>query len=132
MNTNKTGNRVKEKILEWEARIKSYKEAEMGKQKKVDRNPVKAIEKTRNPEEFAEGDLVLLRHVDAKEPPDKPSPWWYGPFAIKSLCEKGIATLSSKRGGEVVTSVDRLRHHQANTHDHLYQGYTILLNEEVT
>ena len=132
VDTDKTGNRVKEKILEWEKRIKSYKEAEIGRHKEANRIPVKVSERAKEPEEFTEGDLVLLRYTDAKEPPDKPSPWWYGPFTIRSLCEKGIATLSSIRGGEIVTSVERLRHHQANNHDHVYQGYTILLDDGVT
>ena len=74
VDTDKTGNRVKEKILEWETRIKSYKEAEIGKHKKANRNPVNFSEKAKEPEEFTKGDLVLLRYTDAKEPPDKPSP----------------------------------------------------------
>ena len=85
MDNEKTGNRVKEKILEWETRIKSYKGARRNKHKKVNRNPVKADEKIRDPKEFIEGDFVLLRDNNAKEPPDKPSPWWYGPFTIRSL-----------------------------------------------
>ena len=128
----KPNSRVREKILAWEARIKGYKEAEMGKHKGINRNPMKADEKTRNPEKFTEGDLVLLRHADVKMPHDKLSPWWYGPFTVKSLCQEGIATLSSKRGGEVVTSVDRLRHHQTDNNDHVYQGYTILRDDGIT
>ena len=132
MGTDNTGNRVKEKILEWEARIKSYKEAEMGKQEGVDKNPVVSVKKTKNYGGFAEGDLVLLRHASTKEPPDKPSHWWYGPFTIRDLCEKGIATVSSIRGGEVVTNVERLRHYQTNDHNHVNQGYAVLLDDGVT
>ena len=108
----------------------------MGRNKKFDINPVKADKKTRNPKEFTKGDFVLLRYADAEEPPDKPpdkpSPWWYGPFTIRNLCEKGIETLSSVRGGEVVTSVDRLRHNQLNSNDHIRQGYAVMLDDGVT
>ena len=132
VDTDNTGNRVKEKILEWEARIKSYKEADVGKQKGVDENPVGSINKTKNYGGFAEGDLVLLRHADTKKPPDKPSPWWYGPFTIKDLCKEGIATVSSIRGGEIVTTVKRLRQYQAGDHDHIKQGFAILFDDGVT
>ena len=128
----KRNNHVREKILAWEARIKGYKEAEMAEHKRIIKNHIKGDEEDRDPEKFTEGDLVLLRHTDVKVPPDKSSHWWYGPFTIKGLYEEGMATLSSKRGGEVVTNVDQLRHHQPDYNNHVCQGYTILLEEEVT
>ena len=127
-----TGTRVKEKILEWEARIKSYKEEEISNQKRVDKNPVESVKKIKSYGEFAEGDSVLLRYVGTKEPPDKPSTWWYGPFTIRNLSEKGMATVSSIRGGEIVTTVKRLRHYQAGDHNHIKQGYAVLFDDEVT
>ena len=127
-----TSNHVKDKILEWEARAKNYKEKKKGKDKKGKKSPEKVDEKNKEPKEFKEGDFVLLRDHNAKEPPDKPSRWWYGPFTIRSISDKGKATLNSVRGGEVVASIDRLKHHPANNYDYVYQGYTLIRDDEVT
>jgi hypothetical protein len=126
-------NHVQEKILAWETRIKSYKETKPEKCKSSDKIHVEfeCTQPTENHVPFTEGDLVLLRNSEIKVPPDEPSPWWYGPFTIKSLRQDGVVTLSSKRGGEVTASVERLKHHYPDSKDHTYMGY-VISRDEVT
>ena len=123
----------KKKILAWETRIKSYKETKPERGKSCNKVHVKfeCSQPTENHVPFAEGDLVLLRHSEIKVPPDEPSPWWYGPFTIESLRQDGIATLSSKGGGEVTASVERLKHYHPDSEDHNYMGY-VISRDEVT
>jgi hypothetical protein len=75
---------------------------------------------------FEEGNLVLLRDLEITIPPDKPNPWWYGPFTIKNISQGGIATLSSQFGGEKIASIDRLRHYCYDSEDPNYLGCAIL------
>ena len=65
---------VREKILAWEARIKNYKENEIGEGKDEKENFVGVDELANNSVKFAKGDLVLLRHSEIKAPSDEPSP----------------------------------------------------------
>lgn len=94
-------NHVQDKILAWEARIKSYKEAKLERCRSSDKIHVEfeCNQLIENHAPFMEGDLVLLRHLGIKTPPDKSNSWWYGPFTIKNLGHHGIALLNSKRGG---------------------------------
>ena len=117
-----------------EARIKSYKETKHeGSKNKSNKAHVnfEHSQPTRNHVPFAKGDLVLLRHLEITIPPDKPSPWWYGPFTIESISQDGMANLRSKGGGEVIASIDRLRHHHHDSNDRNYMGY-IISRDEVT
>jgi hypothetical protein len=129
---------VQEKILAWEARIKSYRETghEGSKSKSKSKSKSNNIhvelehsQPTRNHVPFEKGNLVLLRHLEITIPPDKPSPWWYGPFTIESISQEGIATLSSQFGGGKIASVDRLRHYCHDSEDHNYMGYVISRDE---
>jgi hypothetical protein len=125
---------VQEKILAWEARIKSYKETKHeGSKSKSNEVHVEFghSQPTRNHVSFRKGDLVLLRHLEITIPPDKTSPWWYGPFTIEGISQDGMANLSSKGGGEVIVSIDRLKHHHQNSNDRNYMGY-IISRDEVT
>ena len=130
-NIDTSPNHVQEKILAWETRIKSYKETEPERGKGYDEIHVRyeCNKPTKEHVPFTEGDLVLLRHSEITVPPDKPSPWWYGPFTIKSIRQEGIATLSSQFGGGKIASVDRLRHYYHDSEDHNYMGYVISINE---
>jgi hypothetical protein len=125
-NIDTTPIRVQNKILACEARIKSYKE---GKYERSKRDKVQVefehTQPAKNHVPFEEGNLVLLRHSEITIPPDKPSPWWYGLFTIEGVSQDGMATLRSKVGGEVIASVDRLRHYHHNSNDHNYMGYII-------
>ena len=122
---------VREKILAWEARIKNYNENEIRECKGGNNDYIEADKQTNNPVEFTKGDSVLLRHSETETPTDEPSPWWYGPFTIKSLHQDGIVSLTSKGGGEVTANVERLRHHHPDNKDHIYQGY-VIMNDGVT
>ena len=66
-------NHVQEKILAWEERIKSYKEAKLERCRSRDKFHVEfeCNQPRENHAPFMEGDLVLLRHLGIKEPPDK-------------------------------------------------------------
>ena len=86
---------------------------------------------TLNHTPFKVGNSVLLRHFEITIPPDKPSPWWYGPFTIERVSQDGIATLSSQFGGGKIASVDRLRHYCNDSEDHHYMGY-VISRDEVT
>lgn len=124
--------RVQKKILAWEARIKSYKEAKHERSKSNEvRIEVEHNQPARSHVPFEEGNLVLLRHLEVTIPPDKPSPWWFGPFTIESMSQDGMANLRSKVGGEVMASIDRLRHYHHNSNDHKYMGY-VISRDEVT
>ena len=132
-NIDTSPNHVQEKILAWETRIKSYKETkpERGKSNNKVHVRFECSQPTENHVPFAEGDLVLLRHSEIKVPLDEPSSWWYGPFTIESIRQGGIATLSSKGGGEVAASVERLKHYHPDSEDHNYMGY-VISRDEVT
>jgi hypothetical protein len=80
---------------------------------------------------FEEGDSVLLRHFEITIPPDKPSPWWYGPFTVESIHQDGKATIKSRFGGEVIASIERLRYYHYSSNDHKYMGY-IIIRDEIT
>ena len=123
---------AREKILAWEARIENYKENEMNQGRGKDENFIEVNELTNDPVEFRKGDSVLLRHLEIGAPTDKPSPWWYGPFTIKSLHQEGIVSLISKRGGAVNANIKRLRHYHPHNKDHIYQGYVIMQDDGVT
>lgn len=131
-NIDTTPVRVQNKILAWEARIKSYKEAkyEGNKDDKANVKP-EHNQPTLNHTPFEEGNSVLLRHFEITIPPDKPRPWWYGPFTIESIHQDGKATIKSRFGGEVIASIDRLRYYHYSSNDHKYMGY-IILRDEVT
>jgi hypothetical protein len=129
-NINTTPIRVQNKIIAWETRIRSYKEVkcERSRCNKVHVKPEHS-QPTMNHTPFEEGNLVLLRHLEITIRPDKPSPWWYGPFTIKSISQEGIATVSSQFGGEKIASIDRLRHYCYDSEDPNYMGYAILRDE---
>lgn len=131
-NIDTTPVRVQNKIIAWETRIRSYKEAkcERNRCSKVHVKPERSQPAMNHPP-FKEGNLVLLRDLEITIPPDKPSPWWYGPFTIKNISQEGIATLSSQFGGEKTASIDRLRHYCHDSEDPNYLGCAIL-NDEVT
>jgi hypothetical protein len=99
-------NHFQEKILAWETRIKSYKEATLEKCKSSDNVYVefKRNQPIEDHTPFIKRDLVLLRHLGIKEPPDKSNSWWYGPFTIKNLGHNGVALLDSERGGEITVN----------------------------
>lgn len=125
-----------EKILAWEARIKSYQETKhegsksKGKSNKV-HVELEHSQPTRNHVPFELGDLVLLRHLEITIPPDKPSRWGYGPFIIKNISQDRMANLRSNGGGEVIASIDRLKHHHHDSNDRNYMGY-IISRDDVT
>ena len=123
---------VREKILAWEARIENYKENKIRGCKNEDENFYMDDELANDPIEFKIGDLILLRHLETKAPTEEPSPWWYGPFTIKSLHQDGMVGLTSKRGGAVTANIKRLRHYHPDNDNHIYQGYVIMRDDGVT
>jgi hypothetical protein len=129
-NIDTTPVRVQNKIIAWETRIRSYKEAkcERSRCSKVHVKPENNQPAVNHPP-FKEGNLVLLRDLEITIPPDKPSPWWYGPFTIKNMSQEGIATLRSQLGGEKTASIDRLRHYCHDSEDPNYLGCAILRDE---
>ena len=126
-------NHVQEKILAWETRIKSYKETTLERCKSSDKIHVEFEynQPIENHAPFMEGDLVLLRHLGIKEPPDKSNSGWYGPFTIKNLGHNGVALLKNERGGEMTVNIERLKHCHPNSVDYVDKGY-IILRDEVT
>jgi hypothetical protein len=129
-NIDTTPIRVQNKIIAWETRIRSYKEVkcERSRCSKIHVKPEHSQPKMNHPP-FEEGNLVLLRDSEITIPPNKPNPWWYGPFTIISISQEGIATLSSQFGGEKIASIDRLRHYCYDSEDPNYMGYAILRDE---
>ena len=88
-------------------------------------------QRIKSPQEFSEGDKVLLYNSRLRLFPGKLKFIWYRPFTVKSFSKTGAVILIDHENREFKVNIQRVKHYQENGNDVINEE-DIIFDNEVT